>query len=211
MDYLKRESALILNQTCVTFYFLVRNLTSLKNTNTINTSFSLCKDFYVEHRGCTEWLKLINQLILLKLTLLLEKSKMAKILKILKISKIFKNYHLEPFHIVAHLCNTLFIILCFPQTIVSRHQRISPVLKAPLLIPTVPLYIHLYALCGFVASVCYAICSCLSSYCWITFNLIKYQTSDSTSDSKCFAELKFHFFKHLTHPSHSDSHKLCNM
>ena len=117
MDYLKRESALILNQTCVTFYFLVRNLTSLKNTNTINTSFSLCKDFYVEHRGCTEWLKLINQLILLKLTLLLEKSKMAKILKILKISKIFKNYHLEPFHIVAHLCNTLFIILCFPPTI----------------------------------------------------------------------------------------------
>ena len=89
MDYLKRESALILNQTCVTFYFLVRNLTSLKNTNTINTSFSLCKDFYVEHRGCTEWLKLINLLVLLKLTLLLKRSRMAKISKISKIFKVF--------------------------------------------------------------------------------------------------------------------------
>ena len=53
---------------------------------------------------------------------------MAKILKILKISKIFKNYHLEPFHIVAHLCNTLFIILCFPPTIVpdiSKYHQYS--------------------------------------------------------------------------------------
>ena len=157
MDYLKRESALILNQTCVTFYFLVRNLTSLKNTNTINTSFSLCKDFYVEHRGCTEWLKLINQLILLKLTLPLEKSKMAKILKILKISKIFKNYHLEPFHIVYVTPYSLSCVLrrrLFPTSanITSTQSTTS--------IPTVPLYIHLHALCGLVVSVCYAICSC---------------------------------------------------
>ena len=178
MDYLKRESALILNQTCVTFYFLVRNLTSLKNTNTINTSFSLCKDFYVEHRGCTEWLKLINQLILLKLTLLLEKSKMAKILKILKISKIFKNYHLEPFHIVAHLCNTLFIILCFPPTIVSRHQRISPVLKAPLLSPPFPC-ISTCMHCAASLWACVMRFVHASSYCWIKINFTKYQTSDS--------------------------------
>ena len=87
MGYLRRESAPTPNLTCVTFYFLVRNLISLKNINTINSSFLLCRGFYVEHRGCTEWLKQINLSILLMLTLPLKISKMAKIQNV-KISDI---------------------------------------------------------------------------------------------------------------------------
>ena len=48
-----------------------------------------------------------------------------------------------------------------------------------------------------------------SSYCWIKINFIKYQTSDSFSDSKFFAELKLYFIKHQTSApsSYSYSHK----
>ena len=87
MGYLRRESAPTPNPICVTFYFLVRNLISLKNINTINSSFLLYRGFYVEHRGCTEWLKQINLSILLMLTLHLKISKMVKI-QIVKISDI---------------------------------------------------------------------------------------------------------------------------
>ena len=87
MGYLRRESAPTPNPICVTFYFLVRNLISLKNINTINSSFLLYRGFYVEHRGCTEWLKQINLSILLMLTLPLKISKMAKIQNV-KISDI---------------------------------------------------------------------------------------------------------------------------
>jgi len=142
-DYLKRESATTPNLTCVTFYFLVRNLTCMINISIINIYSLLCKDFYVEHRGCTEWLKLIN-LFLVKI------SKMVKILKILKILKMINRNLLSSLIYV-----TPYLVSYDCDDISEYHPHLNHHSST---IPS-PCKSICMQFCGFVVSVLYAICS----------------------------------------------------
>ena len=76
--YLKRESAATPKLTYVTFYFLVKNLTCLKNINTISLSSLLCRGFWVKLKDVTS-LRKIN--LLCKLSLKIKLTLQIQILK----------------------------------------------------------------------------------------------------------------------------------